>query len=440
MTFIGRSRLFSRRRLTTMATLAVSALALTVMQPTGTAGAVRSAQLAAPRLGPVALTVPTANWEISDATIGQDGNLWAVGSIPNDQGRSRRVWRIKQDGVITQFNTDMCAASPSITAGADGNLWFICSKDKVAKVTTAGEVTAIDAPVGDSPYWSMIATGSDGNLWIVPGSYGAPIVTRLTPAGVSTTFPVRGASNPTGAVKGPDGNLWTSNIGNNSLSRISPTGQIANITAGRSLSQPISIETGGDGNLWVANRDNSITRITPLGIATNFVGGSVNSPTSLTHGPDGNVWFWNSGNSSIGRITPSGAITNYFDENVGYGDILAITPNGFMWLRTSAGLVKVALAIPSAPRSVAATSSGSAATVSWSSPNSTGGFPVTGYTVTATPGGASCRSATTSCVVTGLTNGTTYTFKVRASTDNGAGLLSTGAVATPRPPNVTRVR
>ena len=66
---------------------------------------------------------------------------------------------------------------------------------------------------------------------------------------------------------------------------------------------------------------------------------------------------------------------------------------------------------PFAPSGVAATPGNAKATVNWSASPGT----VTSYTATATPGGASCTTATTSCVITGLTNGSTYSVTVTAS-------------------------
>ncbi len=76
---------------------------------------------------------------------------------------------------------------------------------------------------------------------------------------------------------------------------------------------------------------------------------------------------------------------------------------------------------PSAPTGVTATAGSNSALVSWTAPTATGGDPVTGYTVTAIgdSGNESCTSATASCTVTGLTNGTNYTFTVTATNSAG---------------------
>ena len=78
---------------------------------------------------------------------------------------------------------------------------------------------------------------------------------------------------------------------------------------------------------------------------------------------------------------------------------------------------------PGAPSGVTAEGTGTTATVSWTAP-SPGGSPITGYTVTASPGGATCTTATTSCTLTGLVAGTTYTVQVVAT--NGFGSSSPG--------------
>ncbi|MGH2719773.1 MAG: fibronectin type III domain-containing protein, partial [Actinomycetota bacterium] len=78
---------------------------------------------------------------------------------------------------------------------------------------------------------------------------------------------------------------------------------------------------------------------------------------------------------------------------------------------------------PGSPTNVVASAGNSQATVTWS-PGSTGGSSNTGYTVTAfigssAQGSQSVNGSTTRATITGLTNGTSYTFTVTAANNNG---------------------
>jgi len=90
--------------------------------------------------------------------------------------------------------------------------------------------------------------------------------------------------------------------------------------------------------------------------------------------------------------------------------------------------------VPGAPLNVAATAGNATATVSWQAPSSNGGSAITGYTVTASPGGAQKTVGNvTSTSMTALTNGTAYTFTVAAINAVGTGADSTpSAAVTPR--------
>ena len=101
-----------------------------------------------------------------------------------------------------------------------------------------------------------------------------------------------------------------------------------------------------------------------------------------------------------------------------------------IWL-AAVVVLKAAVATPPtapyAPTGVTASASNMAATVSWTAPP-TGGSPITSYTVTPYVGSVaqpttpvSSAPPQTSVTVTGLTNGTTYTFTVTATNAIGTG-------------------
>jgi fibronectin type III domain protein len=109
-------------------------------------------------------------------------------------------------------------------------------------------------------------------------------------------------------------------------------------------------------------------------------------------------------------------------------DIISVSEDGTVWRLSNPNTIHPA-GRPGAPTAVRATAGDGSATVSWLPPIDTGGM-ITGYRVTAyqdatematvtTPDGAA-----TSAVVTGLANGTAYTFTVTALNVSGAGPAS----------------
>jgi virginiamycin B lyase len=148
-----------------------------------------------------------------------------------------------------------------------------------------------------------------------------------------------GTDKPTRITTGPDGALWFTNVGNNTIGRITTSGQQINTFTGAGISDPEGITTGPDGALWFTNEgNNSIGRITTAGVITNYTAPDVKLPDAIVTASDNALWF--RGNESIMQITTSGTIT---DEHTGpaiqsgIDESIAIGADGALWFTNYSG-------------------------------------------------------------------------------------------------------
>ena len=295
--------------------------------------------------------VPTAGAGLGAITAGPDGNLWFLENLQNSTGQ---IGKITPSGTVTEYPLNPAIAGlGDITAGPDGNLWFTCQINcGLGYITPSGDVdTNFDVVLGTEDV-AGITTGPDGNLWFAYGD--EPDIGTMTPgtSGTATNFIVNGGlQNPCcgtwGITAGPDGNLWFTEPNLNEIGVITTSGAITAYTDSSSIGYG-SIVAGPDGNLWFTEpSSDQIGKITTSGVITQYPIPSGNSPVGLTVGPDGNLWFTEPSANQIGMITTSGAVTEYPGPNAG-GSPAEITtgPDGNLWFTDTGAnqIVKIAVA------------------------------------------------------------------------------------------------
>ena len=129
--------------------------------------------------------------------------------------------------------------------------------------------------------------------------------------------------------------------------------------------------------------------------------------------------------SNVPVVTPPGVVTPTI-KGVGGGQT-----------KTTVANLTVLPALPGPPLAPVATALDASAFVTWNSPANDGGGTISSYTVTAAPGGKTCSASSgVSCIVTGLANGTAYTFTVTARNSSGSGVASAAAPAVTPVPSI----
>lgn len=260
---------------------------------------------------------------------GPDDNLWFSYLGPN-------VGRITPSGTVTLFPVPSGGAPDGMTAGPDGNVWFVDNTMlQIGRITPVGNIVEFPLPADEIFSPNDIVTGRDGNLWFADGVNSQ--IVRMSIDGRFTEFPTpTPGAGPIGITVGPDGNVWftESTVAISKIARITPTGTITEFSVPTPNSRPYGICAGPDGNLWftegVAAR---IGRATTSGAIVEFPLAAGTNPTFITSGPDGNLWFSETSVANkVARITPVGVVTEFTiptPNAMPFG--IAAGPDGNIW-------------------------------------------------------------------------------------------------------------
>ena len=270
--------------------------------------------------------------------------------------------------------------------------------------TVPGQPTISDVTRADQTLIATVADASDGGAPILSWQYSTDGGTTWATASASgNTLTITSLSSDTGT-RIANGTSYPITVRAVNVSGASVPSLVTTVGPSATPSAPVVTLTGGDKTIRVAytvasNGGSPITAVEyRLNSGTWFDAGTLASPFTIAGLVDGMHY--------VVEVRADNAI------GAGASSIPATA--------TPAGL-------PGAPTGVIAVSNTSSADVSWTAPGDDGGVPLSGYTANAYASAGSttvlksCTTASTSCSITGLTNGTGYYVSVVATNSTGTG-------------------
>lgn len=347
-----------------------------------------------------------------------------------------------------------------VAVGAGGDLYVTNNvSNTLTRVTAAGEATTPFGTVGAVP--TGLAVDRSGDVLVANANSNS--ITRMSSAGAAAGAPwpvaLSGTANPYAVALDGQGNAFTANWGNDSVTKIGPTGALAGAPWPVAIpgADPWDVVTDSAGNVYTA--DNGPDRVSKVTSAGSLAGapwpvsvGAGSNPTALTIDSAGNIYTADTSLAKISKITAAGAVSTLVSGGPlnspdgitidSAGNLYVTNFNGGSVSKIQPGPGEIAPAPPAVPAAPTATARDGAATVTIT-PNPTDaryGAP-TSYSVysVADPSKACLITApATSCQVTGLTNGTAYTFAARANLNSWqTGASNPSSAVTPTAPSVS---
>jgi fibronectin type 3 domain-containing protein len=297
------------------------------------------------------------------------------------------------------------------------------------------QATAPSAPSG------LVASAGNGQVvlsWTVPNSDGGTPITGYnvyrgtSPNGESSTpLASNVASSNFTDTTAANGTTYYYTVKAVNAAGTSPASNEASATPQAAVTVPSAPQTltatGGNGTVqlsWSAPASNGGAAVTGY-----------------------NVYRGTSAGNESGTPVATNVTTTSFTDNpltngtTYYYTVKAVNSAGTSPASNEANATPQAT-VPSAPLGVRASAGNGSVSLSWSVPATNGGSPITGYNVYrgTSPNGeagtpAATNVTTTSFTDAGLTNGTTYYYKVAAVNSAGTSLQSSEVSATPQVPS-----
>jgi uncharacterized repeat protein (TIGR02543 family) len=302
--------------------------------------------------------------------------------------------------------TSVRAAGYSTTMGSANETVIAQWKIAAPATPTISSVTGTDG--GATITVAAAATGGAPSSYVVTASPGGATCTVTAPATTCSISPLT------------NGTAYTFSVTASNSTGTSAAAASGSVTPAGAPDAPTGLN---------AVRGNAQATVTFTPVTGSATGGPAISTYTIT--------AYDANNNAVGTpCQASSSATSCVVTGLTNGTpytFKATANNGLFTSSASAASSAVIPAtVPDAPTSVSASvTTAGAATVSFTAPLNNGGVALTGFTVTSSPGGFTCTAAAnaTSCVISGLTNGTAYTFTVIATNEIGNSVASSATTS-----------
>lgn len=425
--------------------------------------------------------VPTMSWENLTTDLLSQGNYLQVnpttsqltmyrmsGSAPNVTISVRTAFTDNAPPVISPSKTRIAAAlgaSVSVsmtTSNISGTVSYAIDPPLPAGLnfnTATGAISGIASELQASTSYTITGNPSAGSpvtttVAITVKAEG-PSILAVTPSNGQATVSFTSGESGSATISNykystDNGATWNTRSPASDLSPIVLSG----LTNGTSYAvKLIAVTSAGD------SLPSAAVTVTPATAAsaptiTSITPGNASASIAFSSGATGgspitNYEYSTDGGASWTALSPANTVTPLSISGLSNGTTYSVKIRAVTAVGAGAASSAVSVTprtVPGAPSLTDALPSSAVVNLTWSAPSSTGGSAITGYTIQqstsllgtyANVAAGTCAttaptSTNLSCTITGLTNGSTYFFRVSAKNATGSGTFSSAFSAIPQ--------
>ena len=367
-------------------------------------------------LGPQSVSIPCSSFQVMGST--GDGKIGkGLGWIGHD------LWGADGIGLFRIANADQCFAPANNFTPCKGVNLLVAFIPNPLGMFTDQNYPATNG----SKIYAFDPTGT--NIARVSGITTSPIVQQIWASNIQPALTIAvDTSDPANEVVylGSDPAIDTAVVNQGWIDKL--------INAPPTVPEiPIKVSAvAGDGQATVSWASGGGGTATSYTVHNSFASNALTVPDVTVSAPAGSTFV------------PTTVTVTGLTDGVSYQwEVSASNSFGTsLFSLPSNSVTPHAVTAPSAPATIVASAGNAAATIAWTAPTSDGGSPITSYTVSSYIGGVPTglgvfvSAPATSVTMSGLTNGTTYTFTVHATNAVGSSAesLPSNAVTPVAPP------